>query len=180
MSIAKRLEELQIVGSQIYERMGNECASEVTPTRYAYWACSCRYTSLRRCLNRRLAQRSSALVAVDQDGGIAQQTLSAHLMRGQAMTQKEIRAEIPRDAPFGQEPDGTIVLYIGAKNWPTPILLVNEGSSWYFDTDAGKKETLLRRIGGNKLKIWWTRGDSNPRPPRCERGALPAELLAHE
>ena len=29
-------------------------------------------------------------------------------------------------------------------------------------------------------KQWWTRGDSNPRPPRCERGALPAELLAHE
>ena len=26
---------------------------------------------------------------------------------------------------------------------------------------------------------WWTRGDSNPRPPRCERGALPTELLAH-
>jgi cytochrome c peroxidase len=30
------------------------------------------------------------------------------------------------------------------------------------------------------LKKWWTRRDSNPRPPRCERGALPAELLAHE
>ncbi len=30
------------------------------------------------------------------------------------------------------------------------------------------------------FRIWWTRGDSNPRPPRCERGALPAELLAHE
>src|SRR5258707_9964769 len=30
------------------------------------------------------------------------------------------------------------------------------------------------------LESWWTRGDSNPRPPRCERGALPAELLAHE
>ena len=29
------------------------------------------------------------------------------------------------------------------------------------------------------LRFWWTRGDSNPRPPRCERGALPAELLAH-
>src|SRR6516162_2654049 len=29
------------------------------------------------------------------------------------------------------------------------------------------------------FRIWWTRGDSNPRPPRCERGALPAELLAH-
>ena len=27
--------------------------------------------------------------------------------------------------------------------------------------------------------VWWTVGDSNPRPPRCERGALPAELTAH-
>ena len=26
---------------------------------------------------------------------------------------------------------------------------------------------------------WWTRRGSNPRPPRCERGALPAELRAH-
>ena len=26
---------------------------------------------------------------------------------------------------------------------------------------------------------WWTRWDSNPRPRRCERRALPAELLAH-
>ena len=25
---------------------------------------------------------------------------------------------------------------------------------------------------------WWTAWDSNPRPPRCERGALPAELAA--
>ena len=28
-------------------------------------------------------------------------------------------------------------------------------------------------------KIWWSRRDLNPRPPRCERGALPAELLPH-
>ena len=26
--------------------------------------------------------------------------------------------------------------------------------------------------------MWWTVGDSNPRLPRCERGALPAELTA--
>ena len=26
---------------------------------------------------------------------------------------------------------------------------------------------------------WWRRRDLNPRPPRCERGALPAELLPH-
>ena len=35
------------------------------------------------------------------------------------------------------------------------------------------------REGGSNSLQWWTRGDSNPRPPRCERGALPAELLAH-
>ena len=29
------------------------------------------------------------------------------------------------------------------------------------------------------FRIWWTRPGSNRRPPRCERGALPAELLAH-
>jgi hypothetical protein len=50
-----------------------------------------------------------------------------------------------------KEPDGTIILYIGAKNWPTPIPLVNKGDSWYFDTDAGKKEILFRRIGRNEV-----------------------------
>ncbi len=50
-----------------------------------------------------------------------------------------------------KEPDGTIVLYIGAKNWPAPIPLVNKGNSWYFDTDAGKKEILFRRIGRNEI-----------------------------
>jgi Protein of unknown function (DUF2950) len=50
-----------------------------------------------------------------------------------------------------KEPDGTTTLYIGAKNWPTPIPLVNKGNSWYFDTDAGKKEILYRRIGRNEM-----------------------------
>jgi hypothetical protein len=50
-----------------------------------------------------------------------------------------------------QEPDGTTTLYIGAKNWPTPIPLVHKASSWYFDTDAGKKEILYRRIGRNEI-----------------------------
>src|SRR5208283_4857422 len=49
------------------------------------------------------------------------------------------------------EPDGTMVLYIGAENWPTPIPLVNQGTSWYFDTAEGKKEILYRRIGRNEI-----------------------------
>ncbi|HMD15208.1 MAG TPA: DUF2950 domain-containing protein [Terriglobales bacterium] len=51
-----------------------------------------------------------------------------------------------------KEPNGTtMVLYIGAENWPTPIPLVQKGSSWYFDTEAGKKEILYRRVGRNEL-----------------------------
>ena len=50
-----------------------------------------------------------------------------------------------------KEPDGTTTLYIGAENWPTPIPLVNKGNSWYFDTEAGKKEILYRRIGRNEM-----------------------------
>ncbi len=50
-----------------------------------------------------------------------------------------------------QEPDGTTTLYIGAKNWPTPIPLVNQGNRWYFDTAAGEKEILYRRIGRNEM-----------------------------
>jgi len=49
------------------------------------------------------------------------------------------------------EPDGTTTLYIGARNWPTPIPLMNKGNSWYFDTEVGKKEILYRRIGRNEL-----------------------------
>jgi hypothetical protein len=50
-----------------------------------------------------------------------------------------------------KEPDGTTTLYIGAQNWPTPIPLMNNGNSWYFDTEAGKKEILFRRIGRNEM-----------------------------
>jgi len=52
---------------------------------------------------------------------------------------------------LAKEADGSTVLYIGAKNWPTPIPLVNKGGSWYFDTEAGKKEILYRRVGRNEM-----------------------------
>jgi hypothetical protein len=50
-----------------------------------------------------------------------------------------------------KQTDGSTVLYIGAENWPTPIPLVNKGSAWYFDTDAGKQEILYRRVGRNEM-----------------------------
>ncbi|MGC2328116.1 MAG: DUF2950 domain-containing protein [Candidatus Sulfotelmatobacter sp.] len=50
-----------------------------------------------------------------------------------------------------KEPDGTTTLYIGAENWPTPIPLVNKRDTWYFDTEAGEREILYRRIGRNEM-----------------------------
>src|SRR5213080_186192 len=41
-------------------------------------------------------------------------------------------------------------------------------------------QTITDRLGKTLIlnkKVKWSRRDSNPRPPRCERGALPAELL---
>jgi len=49
------------------------------------------------------------------------------------------------------EPDGTTTLYVGAQNWPLPIPLVSKSKAWYFDTAAGKKEILYRRIGRNEI-----------------------------
>lgn len=49
-----------------------------------------------------------------------------------------------------KEPDGSVTLYIGAENWPTPIPLAEKGNLWFFDTEAGKREILFRRIGRNE------------------------------
>lgn len=49
------------------------------------------------------------------------------------------------------EPDGLTTLYVGAKNWPTPIPLAHKGHDWYFDSAAGEREILNRRVGRNEL-----------------------------
>lgn len=41
---------------------------------------------------------------------------------------------------------------------------------------AGRRSTL--DLPG--LQRWWNRRDSNPRPPVCQTGALPAELRPHD
>ena len=50
-----------------------------------------------------------------------------------------------------REPDATMVLYIGAENWPFPIPLAAENGAWHFDAKAGMEEVLYRRIGENEL-----------------------------
>jgi len=50
-----------------------------------------------------------------------------------------------------RQPDGSVDLYLGAENWPFPIPLVKKNGGWVFDTAAGKKEILYRRIGRNEF-----------------------------
>jgi hypothetical protein len=55
--------------------------------------------------------------------------------------------------------------FSGSTRMPNPLL-------WGFFRTILQKS----RLGGTGV---WSRRDLNPRPPRCERGALPAELLPH-
>jgi hypothetical protein len=52
---------------------------------------------------------------------------------------------------LGREADRSVILYIGAENWPFPIPLIEKNGAWHFDPDAGLKEVLFRRIGENEL-----------------------------
>jgi hypothetical protein len=46
----------------------------------------------------------------------------------------------------------TKTLIIGNEEWPYPIPLVKDSGGWRFDTAAGRKEILYRRIGRNELQ----------------------------
>jgi hypothetical protein len=47
--------------------------------------------------------------------------------------------------------DSSATLELGTDGWPFPIPLVKREGQWFFDTAAGKKEILNRRIGMNEL-----------------------------
>lgn len=50
-----------------------------------------------------------------------------------------------------EEPEGAMVLYVGAENWPFPVPLVSNRGKWFFDGEAGKEEIRYRRVGENEV-----------------------------
>jgi Protein of unknown function (DUF2950) len=52
---------------------------------------------------------------------------------------------------LGEEPNGAMTIYIGAEDWPFPVPLVKTSGMWHFDTEAGEKEILYRRVGENEF-----------------------------
>jgi DUF2950 family protein len=52
-----------------------------------------------------------------------------------------------------KETPDKIVLHVGSRDWTLPIPIVKNGDTWVFDTNAGRKEILNRRIGRNELNV---------------------------
>lgn len=46
---------------------------------------------------------------------------------------------------------GYKTLVVGTSDWPTPIPIVRDGTTWYFDSNIGRTEIINRRIGNNEL-----------------------------
>lgn len=44
-----------------------------------------------------------------------------------------------------------MTLIMGHSRWPFPVPLVKRSGGWQFDTEAGKREVIARRIGRNEL-----------------------------
>jgi hypothetical protein len=65
--------------------------------------------------------------------------------RAQFVALYETHHRLTRTAP------DTLTLLIGSNEWALPIPLVKHDGQWRFDTAAGAKELLYRRIGANEL-----------------------------
>jgi hypothetical protein len=80
------------------------------------------------------------------------------------------------------EPDQTATLYIGAENWPFPIPIAkNASGEWFFDTEAGIKEVLYRRVGANEndaIEILYSLVDAQKEYASASRDGAPAGLYA--
>jgi hypothetical protein len=44
-----------------------------------------------------------------------------------------------------------VILHVGDHDWPWPVPVVKAGNRWRFDTQAGIKEIIARRIGKNEI-----------------------------
>ena len=76
---------------------------------------------------------------------------------GEPARDKEMAAEFAAQARAKQSltndtrKPGVMILNVGSDEWPFPIPIVKLTGKWFFDTNAGRAEILLRRIGRNEL-----------------------------
>ena len=63
----------------------------------------------------------------------------------------EFARHLDEKSELVRENDSKVILHIGKENWPFPVPIVKYDDKWFFDTEAGKEETLNRRIGEDEL-----------------------------
>jgi hypothetical protein len=97
------------------------------------------------------AQNNNTDAMTEILGPDAKQIISSGDKTEDAQNRAEFVQRFQEMHRFVKEPDGTTTLYAGAENWPMPIPLVNKGKSWYFDSAAGKREIVYRRVGRNEI-----------------------------
>jgi hypothetical protein len=61
------------------------------------------------------------------------------------------RARVKLEAKVDPKNPNRAELFIGEDDWPAPLPLVKKAGKWQFDTKAGAREVLYRRIGANEL-----------------------------
>jgi len=61
------------------------------------------------------------------------------------------QARIKTDVQLQPKNPRRAILEIGADDWPFAVPLVKVGTTWSFDTKAGRQELLYRRVGSNEL-----------------------------
>jgi hypothetical protein len=61
------------------------------------------------------------------------------------------QARIKNSISFQPKNPRRAILEIGEDDWPFAVPIVKVGSTWSFDSKAGRQELLYRRIGGNEL-----------------------------
>jgi len=93
------------------------------------------------------AKDHAALAAIF---GPAQKELAPGDPVEQAAEFEDFSHEVGEAVGIEMQGDTKAILTIGDEKWPFPIPLAKKGSSWIFDTVAGREEILTRRIGHNE------------------------------
>ena len=76
-------------------------------------------------------------------------------------------------APATGRPVKEDIVAVSGRRW-----ILQSLKKWRGKPTATSYQTAVTSASSGKGE-WWTRRDSNPRPQRCERRALPTELRAH-
>lgn len=64
----------------------------------------------------------------------------------------ELRSGVKEGLRLTADGDSRRVLHVGSDGWPMPIPLVQDGTTWRFDTAEGIEEINDRRVGAHELK----------------------------